>query len=121
MDRPEDRLRAIQEQAFEQLFDVKFWFRCKYNLPPTDPRYLNASIEEMQIDYFAHQFVERYAKLKHDGKEKITIDDLIAEESFDRELAALDQRLEEEDGAVVLRRKEDKVINFSAPDPQDDG
>lgn len=37
---------------------MAFAFRRRYNLPPTDPRFLDATVEEVVIDYFAHQFAE---------------------------------------------------------------
>lgn len=37
---------------------VEFWYRHKYNLPVTDQRFLDATIEEMMADYFAHTFFE---------------------------------------------------------------
>ena len=30
---------------------LHFWFRNKYNLPPTDPRYLQMTDEEMALEY----------------------------------------------------------------------
>ena len=37
---------------------MAFAFRRRYNLPPTDPRYLDATPEEVAVDYFAHLFFE---------------------------------------------------------------
>lgn len=37
---------------------VAFWFRRKYSLPPTDPRFLDVSLEEMLADFFAHRFAD---------------------------------------------------------------
>ena len=34
------------------------WFRQKYNLPPTDPRFLNATDEEIEADFWAHYYQE---------------------------------------------------------------
>jgi hypothetical protein len=31
---------------------VEWWWRQRYNLPPTDPRYLDATPEQMLLDYY---------------------------------------------------------------------
>ena len=35
---------------------AEFWFRRQYNLPPSDPRFLDVTVEEMLTDYWAHHF-----------------------------------------------------------------
>jgi hypothetical protein len=37
---------------------MAFWFRRKYNLAPTDPRFLDATIEDIETDYWAHYYAE---------------------------------------------------------------
>ncbi len=37
---------------------VQFKFRRRYNLPPNDPRFLDATIEEMVVDLWAHAHTE---------------------------------------------------------------
>lgn len=37
---------------------MAFAFRRRYNLPPTDPRFLDATPEEVATDYFAHHYFE---------------------------------------------------------------
>lgn len=37
---------------------TEFWFRRKYNLPPTDPRYLNMTVEGMLAEYWAHTYYD---------------------------------------------------------------
>lgn len=49
----------------------RLWFRITYNLPPTDPRYLAATDEQIETEWWAHQF--------HNGK----IGDEIEDEDFD--------------------------------------
>lgn len=34
------------------------WFRQKYNLPPTDPRFLAATPEDMEAEYWAYRYQE---------------------------------------------------------------
>lgn len=38
---------------------IEFWYRRKYNLTQNDPRYLDATIEDMELDYWAHYYAER--------------------------------------------------------------
>jgi hypothetical protein len=35
---------------------LEFWFRKKYNLPPTDPRFLDATLEDIALEYWAYQY-----------------------------------------------------------------
>lgn len=37
---------------------IAFWFRRKYNLAPTDPRYLDATLEQMETEYWAYHYFE---------------------------------------------------------------
>jgi hypothetical protein len=37
---------------------LQFWFRRKYNLAPTDQRFLEATISQMEADYWAHHYFE---------------------------------------------------------------
>lgn len=37
---------------------LEFAFRRRYNLPPTDPRFLNATREEIETDFWAHRYFE---------------------------------------------------------------
>jgi hypothetical protein len=55
----------------------------KYSLPPTDPRFLNATIDEIMADFFMHQHME------NGGKE------VVEDDEYDQEamLARLDAGL----------------------------
>ena len=35
---------------------VDFWFRTHYRLPPTDPRYLDTTLEERLSEFWAYQY-----------------------------------------------------------------
>ncbi len=37
---------------------LEFWFRRKFNLAPTDPRFLNATLEQMETEFWAHHYHE---------------------------------------------------------------
>lgn len=38
---------------------ASFWFRRKYNLPPNDPRFMSMTLEDIQIEYWAHHFYDK--------------------------------------------------------------
>lgn len=81
-----DRVRIYQEIAFRQINTVEYWFRNKYNLAPTDNRFLSANREMMLVEYWTSILADRYAKLKADKVENITLDDLLVEEKLEEEL-----------------------------------
>lgn len=37
---------------------VEFQFRRRYNLSPSDPRFLNTGADEMLVDWWAHRFCD---------------------------------------------------------------
>lgn len=41
---------------------IEFWFRRKYNLPPSDPRFLDLTSEEIETEYWAHYYRENAGK-----------------------------------------------------------
>jgi hypothetical protein len=41
---------------------IAFWFRRKYCLAPTDPRYLDATLEQMETEFWAHHYFDNPAK-----------------------------------------------------------
>lgn len=52
-------MKATAKEQARALHDtVEFWFRRKYNLTPHDPRFLEATAEEMLTDYWAHRFAD---------------------------------------------------------------
>lgn len=55
---------------------VAFWFRRKYLLPPTDPRFLDATLDDMAADYWAWRFAEDPTANKEDMDDEF---DLAAE------------------------------------------
>jgi hypothetical protein len=38
---------------------LEFWFRRKYNLAPTDPRFLDATLEQIEADFWAHEYANK--------------------------------------------------------------
>lgn len=61
---------------------LRLWFRSKYNLAPTDPRYLAATDQEIETEYWAYQY--------KDNK----VQDEIEDDDFD--LAAVEAQMERE-------------------------
>ncbi len=59
---------------------LQFHYRRRYNLPPNDPRFLDATLEEMWTDNFAWRHFENPNLIETE-----TDDDL-----FEQELAALE-------------------------------
>ncbi len=54
-----DNLRKTARDRGLQLSQTfGFAFRRRYNLPPTDPRWLNATIEDVYLDVWAHAHVD---------------------------------------------------------------
>lgn len=38
---------------------LEFWFRRRYNLAPTDPRFLDVTIEQIETDFWAHTYFDK--------------------------------------------------------------
>jgi len=71
------------------------WFRRTYNLAPTDPRYLDATPEQMLTDYWAHHYDDRRLAGKPDEIED-------EDESFDEDRVAQLMRDHPEDWIDLL-------------------
>lgn len=71
---------------------VEFWYRRQYNLPPTDPRFLDATLEEIETDFWAHHF---HAHPETETGEVVEDDDLDVE--------ALAAAMESADWETVIR------------------
>jgi hypothetical protein len=50
--------RSAKNQAVENSKSIEFWYRRKYNLAPTDPIFLDATIEQMLDDFYAWRAYE---------------------------------------------------------------
>lgn len=61
---------------------MEFWFRRKYNLPPTDPRFLEMTIADIAADYWAHRFTDKPSELNS------LVDDSWNEDDIEAEFAA---------------------------------
>lgn len=61
-------------KAKEELHSINFWFRKKYNLAPTDPRYLEMTQEDIHTEYFMH-LLEENPEFKLEDLERTTSSD----------------------------------------------
>lgn len=68
--------RERQEAAFDEIQTIDWWFRKQFNLAPTDERYLNATKDDMWLEYWAVEFDTRWARAAKAGKEVNEIEDL---------------------------------------------
>lgn len=48
-----------KEAAREVATTIRFWFRRKYNLPPTDDRFLGMTELAMVTEYWAHYYYDK--------------------------------------------------------------
>jgi hypothetical protein len=71
--------RNAKEAAKELATTARFWFRRKYNLPPTDSRYLDMTEAAMLTDYWAYYY---YDKPEDEWEESA--------DNFDEDIAAMD-------------------------------
>lgn len=53
-----ERRRLARERGKDLAGTVAFWFRRKYNLPPTDPRFLEMTSDAMLEEYWAHRYFD---------------------------------------------------------------
>lgn len=51
-----NRTRLAKRAGREQAHTHQLWFRNKYNLAPTDARYLRATEEQIEAEYWAYQY-----------------------------------------------------------------
>lgn len=47
-----------KERGRELAGSLEFWFRRRYQLPPTDPRFLSLTPEDIETEWFAYQYAE---------------------------------------------------------------
>lgn len=72
-----DRNLRAKTEGLARFKTVEFWYRRKYSLPATDPRFLAVTVDEMLADYYAHLFFD-------DPKAAETVED----ENFDQDAVA---------------------------------
>ena len=60
---------------------LEFWFRRKYSLPPSDPRFLALTTEDIEAEYWAWYYAENNAS------EEVEDEDF----DLDAEIAAMNE------------------------------
>lgn len=53
------RRKRTKQQGRQQAKSLEFWFRRKFNLAPTDQRFLDATIEQIEAEYWAHTYFDK--------------------------------------------------------------
>lgn len=82
---------------------MSLWFRRRYNLPPTDPRWLSATPEMIAEDYWANYYQDRKDAGKPDEEE-------IEDDEFD-----LDAITAEAERAATEGRDMWEDVSFERP------
>lgn len=84
-------LRRRAREAGEKLASsYEFWFRRKYNLSPRDPRFLEATIEDILTDWWAYRYAEN-PNLEISEDDEFDVEEQLrrAEELAEQEAATL--------------------------------
>jgi hypothetical protein len=55
----EETKRTARRRGKERSSTLEFWFRRKFNLAPTDPRFLDITADELAVEYHAWDSFER--------------------------------------------------------------
>ena len=71
---------------------MEFHYRRRYSLPATDPRYLDATMDDIVLDYWAHAFLDN-PKLREE----------VVNPDFEGDLAAFEKMFSDSDDAAVGR------------------
>lgn len=50
--------REAKQEGRRRHSTIEFWYRRKYGLTSNDPRFLDATVEEMLADYYAHTYYD---------------------------------------------------------------
>jgi hypothetical protein len=61
----------------------QFWFRRKYNLPPSDPRFLALTPEDVEAEYWAYEYAEAGGKEEFEDDDFDEIENIDDIQSFD--------------------------------------
>lgn len=71
--------RRAKDAARDRVDTIEFEYRRRYNLTINDPRFLDATTEEMLTDIWAHRFKEDPKLLNEFEDEDFNPDDVAAE------------------------------------------
>ena len=101
-----------KEEAFAWISSLEFRFRQRYNLPPTDPRFLQATHETLIIDDWAHYLsqVRDVAVRRGLRTDRLTLDVLLKaaqekdlEQGLDKAVAEADLAAREAENTPLIR------------------
>lgn len=81
------------------------WFRAHYNLAPTDPRFLNATVEDMKVDYWFHELAARMRVAHANDLPVRTLDEVLAGVTVEERFAALKKQGAQAPGAPEGERE----------------
>jgi hypothetical protein len=79
------RRRDIKARGKALAGTYEFWFREKYNLPPTDPRFLAMTEEDIESEWWACHYQESKASVEFDDDDENASSDYLAQ--IEREAA----------------------------------
>lgn len=94
---------------------LETWFRRRYSLPPTDPRFLSATIEDIEVDFWTQHYADRAEK----GG---AVEEFEADFDFEAERARIEAEAEAEESRRLARAGDagGGDIPGGAPPPADD-
>ena len=71
--------KLAKERARHRVNTIEFEYRRRYNLPETDDRFLDMTIEDMLTDIWAHRFHEDPKALEDAVDEDFDVNNVAAE------------------------------------------
>ena len=106
--------RPYQEEAYAQLDSLHWWIRQRYNLLPTDPRYLDLTEGDIRTEFWLHVLEQRRATAKKEGVDVASLDDLLMAATVDEKMALIDKELEEKAKLTVMQGERETVSHWKA-------
>lgn len=86
--------RRYQEEAYRELDSLSWWVRRKYNVLPTDQRYLDLTEGEVRLEYWLHYLTDRRELAAKNRIAVETLDDLLSGATVDEKFAKIEAELE---------------------------
>lgn len=78
---------------------MELWYRRTFRLAPTDPRYLDATIDEMGLEKLCHEYDDLRIRLEKEGR---SLDDFVEDVEYDS--GAVEQAMLDDDAWQDLIR-----------------
>jgi hypothetical protein len=73
------RRRDIKARGKALAGTYELWFREKYNLPPTDPRFLAMTEEDIEAEWWAYKFQENKSSVEFDDDDENAASDYLTQ------------------------------------------